>query len=699
MPVFPAMMPEYHLLWRIDMDEFYKTLRHIHLDFHTPDFVAVGDQFDAGEFFDTLEEADVTSITVFAHCHHGHSYFNTQTGTRHPGLSFDLFGQMAEEAAKRPIQLMAYFSMNVNEVLAEQRPEWHALFADGKPVNSQILQDGTELFWTWLCPNRGPLMDEFLLPHIGEVLDHYPVDGVFVDMAGYLPGSCFCDACIKGMDEQGLDPHNAADHAKFNAMTIQPCTRSVRTLLDSKRPGLRLEMGGFNSFGEAEKAEGVLSNFYLESLAFQTGWDYFPNAARYFRNFNLPALGFTGRFLKNWGDFGTVVSPRQLKTQLSMHLMAGMGSGVGEHLHCNGRINKAVYGVIGEAFRFVKERQPYCVGMTPRREAAVVVPVGIQANAATMSADNPYSAIEDGNRAICKLMRELHLQYDLITQGQDVDLDDFGVVFINHGFFDAPFAKDVQAFVEEGGLAVACSYGLNPEDAEARHIWSKLFGISEFGVSEHQGEFYEVTDNRLLSEVFPKMPHYVHRQALDVHFDDTVAPLAARWRSPCVRSRDSHYGHFHGPAAEEAGVAIAHKACGKGHAIAIGPQVLAAYLHTGYFAHRLLLDAILGVFLSPERRVLKTNAPSIVEFSIGEIDGASVLQVMPFVADLRYRASFESVNEAISLHDIWVEVSGVGRAGKVRNAVTGESVSCAPTANGVRVDLPPFDEHQVFLIE
>lgn len=57
--------------------------RQIHLDFHTPARVTVGDKFNPTEFFDTLEAAKVNSIAVFAKCHHGYSYFDTRG---HPAL-------------------------------------------------------------------------------------------------------------------------------------------------------------------------------------------------------------------------------------------------------------------------------------------------------------------------------------------------------------------------------------------------------------------------------------------------------------------------------------------------------------------------------------------------------------------------------------------------------------------------------------
>src|SRR5664280_1638852 len=120
-------------------------LRQIHVDFHTPAFVKVGDKFNRKAFFDTLEEAEVNSLAFFALCHHGHSYFNTTTGVRHPGLEFDLLEQIADEAHRRKIELLVYFSLNVNEVQAARHPEWHAQFADGRSVNAQLCLDGTEL--------------------------------------------------------------------------------------------------------------------------------------------------------------------------------------------------------------------------------------------------------------------------------------------------------------------------------------------------------------------------------------------------------------------------------------------------------------------------------------------------------------------------------------------------------------------------
>ncbi|HEY3379392.1 MAG TPA: family 10 glycosylhydrolase [Armatimonadota bacterium] len=673
-------------------------LRQIHLDFHTPGCVTVGDKFNAVEFFDTLEAADVNSITPFALCHHGYSYFDTRTGCKHPGLAFDLFGAIAEEAARRKMELLAYFSQNVNEVQAARHPEWHALQADGQSVNSQILQDGSELYWTWLCPNRKGFIEDFFLPQIAEVLARYPLDGIFIDMACYLHGSCFCPDCVTAMRQDGLDPDNLREHIQFNIATNQRVAREVRALLDATRPGLRFEVGCFNAFGEAEGAAGVISEFYVESLAFQTGWQYFPLTARYFRKYALPTVGVTGRFLKNWGDFGTVITPHQLKTQLAMHLMAGVASCIGDHVHCNGQLDPAVYRTIGEAFRFAKARQPYCVGTTAAKELAILVPEGVEVNVASDDKRSPFLSLHDAYKGAGMMASALHYQYDLIA-ARDA-FDGYAAVIVSNGLFDASFVERARRFMAEGGWLFVSGQGLLPGDATVRRAWQDLLGVADYSPSLHLGEYYEVSNAKAQTDDLPAMPHYVHEPAYDIAFDAEVEPVAQGWRSPIIRSREAFYGHFHGPATEQAGPSIGITRHGNGGAVIIAPQVFPAYLHTGNHAHRKLLRNLLDCVLPDTARVLRTNAPTVVELACGEIDGHLVLQALPFIAEQRDRASFESLCEdPIAFHGIWVDLPQASNRKRAYDPIAGQAVTIEQRPQGIRVYLPPFSEHLVVIVE
>lgn len=62
--------------------------RQIHMDFHTSPFIPdVGADFEPDEFADSLSVASVDSVTIFAKCHHGYSYYPTKVGVVHPSLA------------------------------------------------------------------------------------------------------------------------------------------------------------------------------------------------------------------------------------------------------------------------------------------------------------------------------------------------------------------------------------------------------------------------------------------------------------------------------------------------------------------------------------------------------------------------------------------------------------------------------------
>ena len=80
--------------------------RQVHLDFHTsPAIPAIGSDFDPDEFAATAKAAHINSMTVFAKCHHGYSYYPTKIGTPHPNLVRpNLLGEMIEALHKAGIR-------------------------------------------------------------------------------------------------------------------------------------------------------------------------------------------------------------------------------------------------------------------------------------------------------------------------------------------------------------------------------------------------------------------------------------------------------------------------------------------------------------------------------------------------------------------------------------------------------------------
>jgi hypothetical protein len=61
--------------------------RQIHLDFHnSPLIYNIGENFEPEKFAEIMKKANVNSVTFFAKCHHGMSYYKTKVGKMHPAL-------------------------------------------------------------------------------------------------------------------------------------------------------------------------------------------------------------------------------------------------------------------------------------------------------------------------------------------------------------------------------------------------------------------------------------------------------------------------------------------------------------------------------------------------------------------------------------------------------------------------------------
>src|SRR5919108_1009705 len=180
--------------------------RQLHLDFHTSaDVPGVGEDFDAGEFVACLREARVNSVTCFAKCHHGYSYYPTKVGVVHPHLKRDLLGEQIEACHRADIRVPAYVSVVWDEHSAAAHQEWLQVDRNGRQVGRGPLETRG---WRWLCLNTA--YADYVAAQTEEVLRRYPVDGLFFDIVKQTSPGCVCTACRTRLARRGADLVDAA---------------------------------------------------------------------------------------------------------------------------------------------------------------------------------------------------------------------------------------------------------------------------------------------------------------------------------------------------------------------------------------------------------------------------------------------------------------------------------------------------------
>ncbi len=169
---------------------------------------------------------------------------------KNPNMMVDFAGDIIKKLHADGIRLIARFDFSkLNETLAFQKPEWLYKSVKGEYVNynGQV----------HTCFNGG-YRQEYVYKIIGEVIDKYPIDGIFVNMHGYYDydysrnyhGICQSDACRNRFREwsSGLDLPTEIDHndstylvyQKFREFTTSELFTKINNFAKEKNPDIAI---------------------------------------------------------------------------------------------------------------------------------------------------------------------------------------------------------------------------------------------------------------------------------------------------------------------------------------------------------------------------------------------------------------------------------------------------------------------------
>ena len=431
--------------------------RQVHLDFHTSPLIpGIGEKFDKKQWQDTLKEAAVDSITCFSCCHHGYSYHPTKVGKMHPHLKFNLLREQIDACHEIGVKVPIYITAGVNQYASEMNPGWRTVDCESKYTNwnDSPLKAG---FYK-LCFNADGYLD-YLCELIEESVTMFPdADGVFLDITSQA--ECCCPACIRDMLANGLDPQKSLDRRKMARMTmIKYYRRTVEAIRKHSDTMTIFHNAGHVTMGDTEILP-YFTHLELESLP-TGGWgyDHYPMSAAYTRKLGMDFLGMTGKFHTSWGEFGGFKHPNALRYECSAMLAHGSKCSIGDQLHPSGNLDLSTYKIIGEAYREVRDKEPYCDNVTSAADIAILGAEPFM-SLEEMAAGSVYP---DGSIGASRLLLEMHQFFDFVTL--DMDLSQYKVLILPDIIkLNENEAKQIRDFVDNGGkLVLSCDSGFDKE--------------------------------------------------------------------------------------------------------------------------------------------------------------------------------------------------------------------------------------------
>ncbi|MBE6691067.1 MAG: beta-galactosidase [Ruminococcaceae bacterium] len=498
--------------------------RQVHLDFHTSEAIAgIGSRFSKQQFIAALREGHVNSVSVFSKCHHGWAYHPTKVNQMHPHLHFDLLDAQLSACAEAGIRTEVYISAGFDQKYAVKHTDCLRTKKDGS--HGSFLEPG----YKRLCFGS-PYLQQ-LAAEVEEVMQVYGgrFDGLFLDIV--TTGKCYCQYCLAGMKEAGLDPSKDEDAAEYARRVYRNYTETIAEVVKKYDPELPII---HNDGGAIFQGRDIVAwnNKHLELESLPTGgwgYDHFPLSAAYARTFDKEFLGMTGKFHKSWGEFGGFKHPNALRYEAALANACGARCSVGDQLHPDGEMDLATYRLIGTAYREVEAREPWLVNST------AVADVGL------LTTERCTSHKDDALVGANRMLLEGHYLYNIIDE--TVEFSDYKLLVLPDDVLLTDALKQkVEAYLASGGkLLLSGTAGTDGGGSFAID-----FGVRFGGLGEYRPAYLRPTKALYPNEISSYVMYSEnYRIALTEQFNGTVTAMR---NDPYFNRTAEHFcSHRHTP--------------------------------------------------------------------------------------------------------------------------------------------------------
>lgn len=645
--------------------------RCVHLDFHTSEYIdKLGENFVADEFAKTVKNAAIESMTVFAKCHHGWSYYDTKIGQRHPNLNFNLLDEQINALHKVGVKAPVYYTVGWSQRDVELFPESIYRDKNGIPVMAAgKFHDApdaprADASWITLCPS-GKYAD-MMYAQVQEICDRYEqLDGMFFDIVFSSP-RCYCANCVKKMRQEGIDLENDAEVEAFSVRKFSEFCERMNEIVHKKHPDATVfyNSGGHYSLYNFHQ---YLTHFEIEDLpSVWGGYNKLPLGAAYFETLHKYYMGMTGKFHTMWGEFGGNKSAKSLKVEAAMMLTYGAGMSIGDQLHPSGFLDKTTYSIIGEVFAYYKKLENYCLCGEPVSDLAFMP-----------------SYIGENDEGIVRILLENGL--DFRVKKQIDELDGIKCLILPDGIaYSNVLQKKLKKFVSNGGSVLFCGRSLLDKDR-------KKFGL-DFG-GEYIGESKYDVDYILpsIKGVFSQSPIIMYHSGINVVPSDGES-LGVIYEPYFSRTFQKFCSHLNTPYKMQP----SKYSCGikKGNVVYLPHNIGALYYHKGAQLHKEYFISALNTVYKNDK--IKTDLGSQGRVHLIRQKGRYVLNLMYLIPVKR--GDVEIVEDVLSLRDISIELRIPEKIKKVYSIQQGKEMPFEQTDKLSFVcDIP--DGHQTIIME
>ncbi len=608
-------------------------MRSIHLDFHTmPGIYDVGRDFSGEKFAGVLKKAGVEYITVFARCNLGFAYYPTEIGIVHPGLNggTDLLGEMVSACHGEGIKIAAYFNAGLDHEHALRHRDWCKMNKDGQVA--EINRMGH--YFRRMCLNTP--YSAHLLGMVEEVMDKYPVDGIFLDCFTLSP--CYGAECVEGMGKAGVDASDEAEGWNFCLKITEGFIEEVSRKVKKKNRAANLYFNGLPYRKQPTHIE-------LEVLP-TGGWGYdaLHWQIRYARTLKKPYFTMTGRFHKSWGDFGGLRPEHSLLFDLYNSIANGGTCSVGDHMHPRGELDKAVYGMVGRVYSEVEKIREFAEDAKPETDMAIIEP--------NLTKLPGFIIDQSPVTGASRMLMELKCQFDILD-GADGFSGYKAVILPDNVTVDGKMKKNLKSHLDGGGIIISSAFSGLSEDR--MNFALEEYKIHFDGEEDNNPVFFKAGKD--VSEGLPDMLITVYRQGAKIRPMKGTKSLCRLYKPYFNHaSWDMLHENLYTPPEKDTGRPALVRC---GNIFHFSFPVFSGYFHDAAPAYRTLVKNCLdSAYEKPLLRHL--GLPSFCQATVTRKENKRMVHLLSYLPELKGE-KMQIIEEPILIKDAAIGLRNGGR--------------------------------------
>jgi hypothetical protein len=327
-----------------------------------------------------------------------------------PFMKDNMLGDVISKCHDSDIRVIVRFDFSrAHESIFDRHPDWFYLSPKGERIRNDDM---------YVISINAPYEQKVLFDIVGEVIDLYPIDGIFINMPGYQTRNAY-EGVYHGIDQNPYDKERFMAYSGMNLPLVEDDKDPVfQKYQEFKKFTVDDLMKRLHAMVKAKNEQIAICTYmgnYVDIIRHEShpsGLPYWPYSAS--DNVNNVENSYPGHIVSNasiqqisFQSRYNAVEPEESAIRLYQNIVNGSGLDMSIMGDFQGNEDERSYEVFREVYAHHKANEKYYGHYMSPAEIAVVSP-GYW----------PGGERAQEYRGIQLMLKEAHLQFDLIEDAQ-----------------------------------------------------------------------------------------------------------------------------------------------------------------------------------------------------------------------------------------------------------------------------------------